>query len=56
MEITIFFIIFNTILGIVNMCLYLKTNELPVMFALSQAFLWIAVGMQIGELTFYYFR
>lgn len=54
MEITIFFIIFNTILGIANMYLYYKINKLPIL--LAQAFLWITVGMQIGKLTFYYFR
>lgn len=50
MGLTIFFIVTNTLLGILNMWLYKEKGKLVNL--LAQALLWITVGMQIGKLVF----
>jgi len=54
MGLSIFFILINTFLGVLNMWLYSRKRLLPNL--LVQALLWITVGMQIGKLAFYYFN
>ena len=50
MELSIFFIVINTFLGVLNMWIYYENRFLPSL--LVQAFLWVTVGMQIGKLVF----
>lgn len=52
MELSIFFIVVNTFLGILNMWLY-KKKRLSLNL-LIQALLWVTVGIQIGKLVFYF--